>query len=92
MLGCLGNGIFYNVFGCYVQDKVRPGTGREGALGYERYAAGAGMRRSGFFQIGTVSWMCGAIVSILHGLFSLAGLKRCVINNAPVHDISKPDL
>ena len=26
-----------------VQDKVRPGTGREGALGYERYAAGAGL-------------------------------------------------
>ena len=26
----------------YVQDKVRPGTGREGALGYERYTAGAG--------------------------------------------------
>jgi len=23
----------------YVQDKVRPGTGREGALGYERYIA-----------------------------------------------------
>ena len=23
----------------YVQDKVRPGTGREGALGYERYFA-----------------------------------------------------
>ena len=31
----------------YVQDKVRPGTGREGALGYERYAAGAWMHRSG---------------------------------------------
>ena len=30
--GCLG----------YVQDKERPGTGREGALGYERYTAGAG--------------------------------------------------
>ena len=25
--------------GGYVQDKVRPGTGREGALGYERYIA-----------------------------------------------------
>jgi hypothetical protein len=25
--------------GEYVQDKVRPGTGREGALGYERYIA-----------------------------------------------------
>ena len=25
--------------GDYVQDKVRPGTGREGALGYERYIA-----------------------------------------------------
>ena len=23
----------------YVQDKVKPGTGREGALGYERYIA-----------------------------------------------------
>jgi hypothetical protein len=34
----------------------------------ERYAAGAGMRRSGFFQTGTVSWMCGAIVSGSHGL------------------------
>ena len=41
----------------YVQDKVRPGTGREGALGYERYAAGAGMRRSGLFQTGRVSGM-----------------------------------
>ena len=44
----------------YVQDKVRegetgnpsrsqpglPGTGREGALGYERYAAGAGSARA----------------------------------------------
>ena len=27
----------------YVQDKVRPGTGREGALGYERYIAGKHM-------------------------------------------------
>jgi len=27
----------------YVQDKVRPGTGREGALGYERYIAGEHM-------------------------------------------------
>ena len=27
------------VRGAYVQDKVRPGTGREGALGYERYFA-----------------------------------------------------
>ena len=25
--------------GAYVQDKVRPGTGRESALGYERYIA-----------------------------------------------------
>ena len=38
----------------YVQDKVRPGTGREGALGYERYTAGAGMRWSGAFQFCTV--------------------------------------
>jgi hypothetical protein len=30
----------------YVQDKVRPGTGREGALGYERYTAGAGRARA----------------------------------------------
>ncbi len=29
----------------YVQDKVRPVAGREGALGYERYAAGAGRAR-----------------------------------------------
>ena len=36
----------------YVQDKVRPGTGREGALGY---AAGAGMRGSGLCQICTAS-------------------------------------
>ena len=38
--------------GCadYVQDKVRPGTGREGALGYERYAAGAGMRTTAGMQ------------------------------------------
>jgi len=63
----------------------------------ERYAAGAGMRRSGFSQIGTVSgvcgaivsvlhghpFMCGAIVSVLHGWFSLVGLERCVMNNAP---------
>ena len=34
----------------YVQDKVRPGTGREGALGYERYVAGAGMRRSDWYS------------------------------------------
>ena len=27
----------------YVQDKVRPGTGREGALGYERYVANENM-------------------------------------------------
>jgi len=53
--------------GGYVQDKVRSGTGREGALGYERYVAGAGtrldrepvervawaMRSSDFFQTGT---------------------------------------
>ena len=26
----------------YVQDKVRPGTSLEDALGYERYAVGAG--------------------------------------------------
>ncbi len=32
-----GRGFFY------VQDKVRPETGREGALGYERYAANAGL-------------------------------------------------
>ena len=29
--------------GGYVQDKVRPGTGREGALGYVRYIAGEHM-------------------------------------------------
>ena len=36
--------------GDYVQDKVRPGTGREGALGYERYVAIEHMdvRRDGF--------------------------------------------
>ena len=30
-------GIYYQ--DCYVQDKVRPGTGREGGLGHERYFA-----------------------------------------------------
>ena len=39
----------------YVQDKVRPGTGREGALGYERYIAES-------------TWMCGAIVSVSRGV------------------------
>ena len=37
----------------YVQEKVRPGTGRETGLGHERYAAGSGMRRSGVCQYRT---------------------------------------
>ena len=32
----------------YAQDKVRPGTGREGALGYVRYIATGHMEKSYF--------------------------------------------
>ena len=50
-------GLFWIYAPChdYVQDKVRPGTGREGALGYERYIAKS-------------TWMCGAIVSELQNI------------------------
>ena len=55
----------------------------------ERYAAGAGMRRSGFFQIGTVSGMCGAIVSVLHATNtpmnpSMASSGHNTLNSVPI--------
>ena len=37
-------------FADYVQEKVRPGTGREAGLDHERYAAGAGMRATAGMQ------------------------------------------
>jgi hypothetical protein len=47
--------------GDYFQDKVRLGTGREGSLGCVR---------RGYVQderyIARSTWMCGAIVSVLH--------------------------
>ena len=41
-------GVKPGVFLCSQQGET--GYGREGALGYEWYAAGAGMRRSGVYQ------------------------------------------
>jgi len=35
------------------------------------------------------TWMCDAIVSVLHGVFSSVGIKRCVTSNAPYEGGSK---
>ena len=61
----------------YAQDKVRPGTGREGDLGYVRYIATEHMDvrcDCVSFARGSINrrvdapptWMCGAIVLVLH--------------------------
>ena len=49
----------------YVQDKVRPGTGREGALGYVRYVAEEHMdvRRDCLGSARSVKVMRGSIVN-----------------------------
>ena len=38
-------------------------------------------RMNGISRVST--WMCDAIVSFLHGVFSSVGIKRCVMNYAP---------
>ena len=47
----------------YVQEKVRPGTGREAGLGHERYAAKSTrdfhfMKRIGYLRIPFISGLC----------------------------------
>ena len=44
-------------------------------------------RMNGISRVST--WMCDAIVSVLHGVFSSVGIKRCVMNYAPYEGGSK---
>jgi hypothetical protein len=55
---------------------VRPGIGREGALGYERYIAREHMDKLRPEPVESVVWaMCGAIESVWHTVLCLHGRR-----------------